>query len=135
MLLEAGAECVDLLAGGAQAGDFEDGFRADVQECGGGQREEVDVLGEDIFAEIAGAEEIALEGESGELFRREEMDLAKIGEGGISTLQVEMLRGGAAVGVALDALAGDDADGSLWGLGEAVCLLTGDVQNSRHVVC
>lgn len=66
MLLEAGAEGVDLGAGGAEAGDFEDGCRfvvgADVEEGAAGEGEEVDALGEEVFAEVAGVEVEAEEG-------------------------------------------------------------------------
>ena len=60
VLLEAGAEGVDFGAGGAEAGDFEDGccfgIGADVEVGVARKFEEVDALGEKVFAELAGLE-------------------------------------------------------------------------------
>ena len=68
VLLEAGAELIDLGAGGAEAGDLDDGLGTEVEEGAGGECEEVNAGGEDVFAEVAGMEGKAPGGELGEEF-------------------------------------------------------------------
>ncbi len=120
LLLQAGEEVVDLQAGSAEAGDFYDGFRTEVEERAGGQGEEIEAGGEDVFAEVAGVQGEAFLSQLGVEFGGEEVDLREVGEGGVFALEVEMLRGAAAVGVAFDAFVGDEADAGLGLLGEAV---------------
>jgi hypothetical protein len=120
VLLQAGAEGVDLGAGGAEAGDFEDGFGADVEVGVEWEGEEVDALSEEVFAEVAGVEGKAFFGQLGEEFGAEEVDLGEVRLGGVLALEVEVLGGGAAVGVVLDALSGDKREVGLRLLGEAV---------------
>jgi hypothetical protein len=124
MLLEAGVEGFDLGAGGAEAGDFEDGccfgFLTDVELGAAGQGEEIDAFGEEVFAQVAGVEREAESGEFDELFGGEEVDLSEVGGGGVFALAVEVLDGGAAVGVVFDAFAGDETDVWMGLFGEAV---------------
>jgi hypothetical protein len=138
VLLEAGAEVVDLGAGGAEAGDLEDGAGVGVgtkgEEGVGGEGEEIDAGGEDVFAEIAGGEGDVEGGELGEEFSGEEMDLAEVGEGGFFALQIEVLRGGAAVGIAEDAFACDEGEGGLGEFGEAVARVEGESGDVGHGV-
>ncbi len=47
---EAGLEVVELLAGVAKAGDFDDGFGADGEMGAGREVEEIDAGGGDVFA-------------------------------------------------------------------------------------
>jgi hypothetical protein len=136
MLLEAGAEVVDLGAGGAEAGDLEDGagvgVGAEGEEGVGGEGEEVDAGGEDVFAEVAGGEGDVEGGELGEEFGGEEVNLAEVGEGGVLALEVEVLRGGAAVGVAFDAFACDEGQRGLGELGEGVAGIEGESEDFGH---
>jgi hypothetical protein len=120
VLLEAGAEGINLGAGGAKAGDFEDGCGTDVEEGVEGEGEEVDALGEEVFAQLAGGKREALGGELGEEFGGEEMDLGEVGGGWGFALEVEVLGGAAAVSVVLDAFVGDEGERGLRQLGEAV---------------
>jgi hypothetical protein len=107
---ELGAETVDLVAGGTVAGDLE--LRvADREDGAGGEGVEVEVAGGEVFAELAGGQ-----GELVEEFGVEEMDLGEVGSAGVLALQIEVLGGGTGVGVALDAVAGDEVDRGLRGL-------------------
>ena len=124
VLLEAGAEGVDLRAGGAEAGDFEDGggggVGADEEVGAEWEAEEVEAAGEEVFAQFAGGEGEAFGGQLVEHLGGEEVDLAEVGSGGVLALEVEVLDGAAAVGVAFDAFVGDEGDAGLRLLGEAV---------------
>jgi hypothetical protein len=134
MLLETGAEAVDLGAGGAEAGDLEDGGGADVEEGVAGEGEEVETGGEEVFAELAGGEREAKEGELVEELGGEEMDLSEVGSAGGLALEVEVLSGCAAVGVVLDAFVGDEGERGLGLLGEAVGGGGGGGEDVRHRV-
>jgi len=101
----AGVELVDLVAGAAEAGDFKNDCRADVEEGPGGEADEVEVAGGDVFAHLAGGE-----GKLVEEFGLEEVDLAEVGLGGVFALEVEVLGEGAGVGVAFYAVLGDEVN-------------------------
>ncbi len=119
-LLEAFPVAVDLRAGGAEAGDFYDGFRSQVHASAAWKAQQVDPAGEDVFADLARAESEACGGQFVEFFGGEEVDLAEVGLGGVAALLVEVLHGRAAVRVAFDAFACEQMDGGLGLLGEAV---------------
>ncbi len=125
MLLEAGAEPVDLDAGSAQASDLDDGVRSQMQQRGRGQREEVDSLREDVLTELAGTYGKALRGEFGEQFGCQQVDLAAVGLVGVFAAIVEVLDCGATVRVAFHTFARDEAQRRLHLLREAMPGATG----------
>jgi hypothetical protein len=96
--------------------------------------EEVETGGEEVFAELAGGEREAKEGELVEELGGEEMDLSEVGSAGGLALEVEVLSGCAAVGVVLDAFVGDEGERGLGLLGEAVGGGGGGGEDVRHRV-
>jgi hypothetical protein len=59
-LHEAGLDALELIAGIAEAGDLDDGFVADVEAGTGGECEQIDVAGGDVFADLAGGDVVAV---------------------------------------------------------------------------
>jgi hypothetical protein len=114
LLEETGAGFGDLDAGGAVAGDLEDGF-TDLQACAGGEGVEVEVAGGEVFAEFSGHEVVAVEE-----FGVQEVDLGEIGVGGLASLEVAVLGGWAGVGVAFCAVGRKKVDLRLGYLVKAV---------------
>ena len=114
-LHETGAQLVQLEAGGAQAGELNDGIGAEKKAGGDGEGEEIKMLGGQVFAELTRGETELVEELVGE-----EMDLGEVGRGGIAADQIAMADGGAAVGVTFNAEAGEEMDGGLGELGEGV---------------
>jgi len=117
---EAGLEAVHLDAGGAEAGEFDDGGGAEVEAGGDGEVDEVDGGGEDVFSEVAGVEVEAVAVEVLQELDGEEVDLGEVGGGGFAAAEVAVADGGAAVGVVLDAELGEEVDLGLGLLGEGV---------------
>ena len=109
-LLQAAPVAIDLGAGGAEAGDLDDGLVAEVKEGVTGQAEQFQAHGQDVFADLAGAERIAGGGKLFQLFRGEEVHLAEIRLRGIAALLIQVLHGRAAVRIALDAFTGEQVD-------------------------
>lgn len=87
---------------------------------GGGEIEEVDAGGGDVFAEVAGAEVKAERAEEIEEFGVKEVDLGEVGLGWVAALEIAVLDERVAVGVALDAAAGEELDAGLVLLREGV---------------
>jgi hypothetical protein len=110
VLLQAVAMFVDLRAGGAETGDFDDGFGAEMEFCMQREREEFDAAGEDVFADLSGLQRKAEGGEFVEHLGGEEVDLREVGLRWILALQVHVLRGGAAVRVAFNTFPGDEVE-------------------------
>jgi len=117
---ETGAEVIHLNAGSAEAGDFDDCSRADVEAGGCGQGEQIDAGGGDVFSEIAGEEGKAGRAKGFEEFGLQEMDLGEVGLSGIAPGEVAVADGGAAVSVALHAQTGEEVDVRLRMLAEGV---------------
>jgi hypothetical protein len=109
VLLQAVAILVDLGAWCTKAGDFDDGFAAEMESSVKRKREEFDAAGEDVFAHLSGLQGKAERGEFVEHLGGEEMDLSEIGLRWVFALEVQVLCGGAAMGIAFDAFSGDEA--------------------------
>ncbi len=120
MLLQGFAVLVNLRAGSAEAGDFDDGFSTEMKSSTAWQCNEIVATREDVFADLAG---LQMEAEGGEFVQhlgREEVNLCEIRLSWVLSLEVEMLCGRAAVRVAFDAFSGDESQRRLRLLREAV---------------
>ena len=122
-LHEIGAEVVHEAAGGAEAGELDDGSGAEMEVGAEGKIAEIEVAGGDVFAELAwvdgGEGEIVVlvsfADEHVQEFGVQEVDLGAVWGGGVSAGEVTVADSGAAMGVSLNAEAGEKVDG---GLGE-----------------
>ena len=88
----------------------------------GGQIEKIEAGRGDVLTHVAGMEVKGGDGGIGEELGVEEMDLGEVGASGVFSDVVEVLDGLPEVGVALDAEAGEEVNGGLRVLGEAVGL-------------
>jgi hypothetical protein len=108
VLLQAATVIVNLRAGCAQAGDFDDGFGAEMESCAAWKGEEIYSSGENVLADLTGLEREAESGEFGQHLGGEEMDLCEIGLCGVLALEVDVLRDRAAVRITLHSFASDE---------------------------
>ena len=72
-----------------------------------GKGEQVDSVGSDVFSHGSGGDFDSLSGEFSEELFVKQVNLAKVRRGGILTDAVTVANGGAAMGVALNAKAGE----------------------------
>ena len=112
MLLEAGAEGVDLRAGGAEAGDFEDGGGGWVgpmwRRVPSGRLRRSRPRVRMFSPSSPGARAKPLAASSSSISAAKRWTWQRLGCGGVLALEVEVLDGAAAVGVAFDAFVGDE---------------------------
>lgn len=130
---EAGAEAIHLDAGCTESGDFDDCLRPNMEAGGGGEGEQIDAGGGDVFAEVAGIEAKARAAEGFEEFCVEEVHLREVGLGRIAARPVAVAYGCAAVGVPLNAKAGEEVNSRLRLLAEGMAWAEADGDyTSRH---
>ena len=113
---ETGAEAVHELAGRAEVGELNQRGGAEAETRAEGQGAEGEAAGGEIFAHLA-REDAGMKGgvvgEGVEELGFEKMDLGEVGGGRVFADEIAVAHGGAAVGVALHAEAGNEVDGGL----------------------
>lgn len=123
---QARLESLDLPAWIAQAGYFEFHLLADQQHSAARQGQQVYALGGDIFTEFANAYCEAFCGQFGEQFGVDQVDLPQVGLGGIGGDAGAVFDCYAAVGIAFDAVPGDQAQLRRAAFAEAMIPVAGE---------
>lgn len=123
-------EVVDLQAGIAEAGDFQDRGGADAQQCADRQSEQVDTARGDVLAEFAGRHLEPFFTDLGEELFMNEVDLAQIRLGGILRDTRTVLDRHTGVHVSLHTEPGEQSDAVPVRLGERVIPVAADRRHS-----
>src|ERR1700761_1458266 len=111
MLEQPGLEILDLVAGIAQAGEFDDRLRTEPKTRAGRQAEQVDVSCRNVLAQLAGANAVALLCDLVEQLCLDQMNLPQVRKLAEPFDVVEMLIRHAGMRVAFDAEIRDQPDG------------------------
>ena len=98
-------ESVHLRTGPPSAGEFDDRRRPKMQAGAFGEVEQVDALGQQVFADIPGGYVKTLGAQLRQKFRGQQMYLTQIGLRGITRFLIALLHRLSGVRVALDAMA------------------------------
>ena len=107
---EAGFEAIELEAGVAQAGHFDDSFGAEPKARPCGEGEEVEAAGGDVLAHFAVRHAETAHAELLVQLRMDEVDLAEVGLRGVARDARAVLHLLARVSVAFDAKPGQEGD-------------------------
>ena len=117
---QTGSEALQLHTGRSEAGEFHDRGAAEAQLRPERKRVEVKSGGGDVFTKFAWSKNPVNARERRQSFERKKVNLHAICGGSVSTLQIQMLHGDAAMRVALHALAGEEVNAALRMFAEAV---------------
>jgi hypothetical protein len=126
-------QTIDLTARISKSRHFDARIRAEREKRSGWQGEQIDTSGRDVLTECTGLDLEALLAEFPEEFALDEVDLAKIGLGRIRGDATSMFHRLAAMDIALDAQALEEAKRSLAGLREGVGVATREGEDARRV--
>lgn len=99
---QAGGEAVDVFAGAAEAGHFDQRFVPQPQAGTAREAEQVDPAGRNVLTQLAGANAEALFRQFIEQFGMHQVDLAQVGRIGVFPLVIAVLNRAPKVGIALD---------------------------------
>lgn len=132
-LEQAGLEVLDLLAGIAQAGDFHHGIRAEPEPRAGRQAEQVHAPRQDIFAEVARADDVSLRRQFVQQLRMDQVHLSEVRNLAEAPDVEEVLVGGAGMGIALDAEILDEPDGRRSAFAEGMSVADVNADDPRTV--